>query len=243
MSYHKDDDIAAETKPFQSLTITDHWSETRQNFAKSFFHKWSCFQCSTYLHAPLPILHLSSPDIICTLFAQDFAQLNFFFYLPLILILMFPSHCCNVFSPFSTFSFALFSVSINAPFCGRFLWQGMRHEATIFSSLILATDLQDILKINFIFIKGVSLSLSLSKVQKTYFIWGGVGGSDHFIFQMRFCDITTYVWGLGCGWGPSLSWIANSRILQLLVNMQTNMTFCGQFVSVHSPFSSDLRPW
>ena len=25
--------------------------------------------------------------------------------------------------------------------------------------------------------------------------------------------------------------------------MQTNMTFCGQFVTVHSPFSSDLRPW
>ena len=115
-------------------------------------------------------------------FCTGYCSTQLFFYLPLILILMFPSHCCNVFSPFSTFSFALFSVSINAPFCGRFLWQGMRHEATIFSSLILATDLQDILKINFIFIKGVSLSLSLSKVQKTYFIWGGVGGSDHLFY-------------------------------------------------------------
>ena len=29
----------------------------------------------------------------------------------------------------------------------------------------------------------------------------------------------------------------------LLKNMQTNITYCGQFVSVHSPFSSDLRAW
>ena len=29
----------------------------------------------------------------------------------------------------------------------------------------------------------------------------------------------------------------------LLSSMQTNMTFCGQFVSVHNPFPSDLRAW
>ena len=29
----------------------------------------------------------------------------------------------------------------------------------------------------------------------------------------------------------------------LLSSMQTNMAFCGQFVSVHSPFPSDLRAW
>ena len=36
-----------------------------------FPHKWSCFQCSTYLHAPFPILHLLSPNIICTTLKKE----------------------------------------------------------------------------------------------------------------------------------------------------------------------------
>ena len=49
---------------------------------------------------------------------------------------------------------------------------------------------------------------------------------------MQFCDKIAYVWGLGC---PSLSWIANHKILHLLANMQTNITLYGLFVSLHCP--------